>query len=114
MANLTYKDIAPDFRHVTLSGRMDIQGTEAVELQLTTLIAQAQRIVIDMADITFLASIGIRLLIASGKALKQKGGRIALVVGENAAVIKTIKTTCGDLILPMHKTFEQAEASIKG
>ena len=57
--------------------------------------------------------LGIRLLIASGKALKKNGGRIAIVVGENAAVIKTVKMTCGDAVFPLCKTREQAQALLR-
>lgn len=113
MAALTSKDIRPDFRYIVLSGRMDIQGTEAVEEQVKGLISGSNMtIIINVAEVTFLASIGIRMLIASGKALKKNGGRIALVVGQNASVIKTVKATCGDAIFPLCETYEQAEAAV--
>ncbi len=114
MATIAYKDINDGLRLISLSDRMDVPGTEKIEAELTGLAKVGKRnVVVDLAGVTFLSSVGIRLLIASGKALKQEGGRMALVVGVNAGAIKTLKTTCVDAILPMFEKLEEAEAALQ-
>ncbi len=113
MAIISSKDVSSALRVVTVSGRLDLQGTEKVEQSFLAVTRTGkQNIVVDLAEVTFLSSVGIRMLIASGKALKETGGRMVLVVGVNAAVIKTLKVTCVDAILPMFETFAAAEAEL--
>lgn len=113
MPQLSHKDLSDNVRYIALSGYMDMKGTEAVEKSVTDLIAGNNRkVIIDLSDVTFLASVGIRLLIASGKQLKKNGGSIAMVVGQNAAVIKTVKATCGDAVFPLCETQDKALAAL--
>lgn len=114
MAIISSKDVSNALRLVTVSERLDLPGTEKIEPSFLALTKTGkQNIVVDLSDVTFLSSVGIRMLIASGKALKETGGRMLLVVGVNAAVIKTLKMTCVDAILPMFETFAAAEAELK-
>lgn len=108
------KDISPALRLITVSERLDLQGTEKIEPSFLSLTRTGQQnIVVDISEVTFLSSVGIRMLIASGKALLETGGRMALVVGHNATAVKTLKMTCVDSILPMFEKFAEAEAALK-
>ena len=114
MAIVSSKDISPALRLVTISERLDLQGTEKIEQSFLALTRTGQQnVVVDVADVPFLSSVGIRMLIASSKALKETGGRMALVVGHNTSAIKTLKMTCVDSILPMFEKFAEAEAALK-
>ena len=114
MAIITCKDVSNALRVITVSERLDLQGTEKVEQSFLAMTRTGkQNIVVNLSEVTFLSSVGIRMLIASGKALKETGGRMVLVVGVNAAAIKTLKMTCVDAILPMFEKFDAAEASLK-
>lgn len=114
MAIVTSKDISPALRLVTISERLDLQSTETLEQSFLALTRTGQQnVVVDLAQVTFLSSVGIRMLITSAKALKETGGRMALVVGHNTVAIKTLKMTCVDAILPMFEDFTGAEAALK-
>ncbi|MDP2132560.1 MAG: STAS domain-containing protein [Sulfuritalea sp.] len=114
MATITYKDLGNDIRAVFIAERLDIQGTEKVEESFASLVnAGKKRVAVDISEVTFLSSVGIRMFIANAKKLKETGGSMALVVGFNAAAIKTLKVTCVDAILPMCEKFEEAEAVLK-
>ena len=65
--------------HVALVGRLDIKGAEVIEMPLATLSGAKQNILIDMSQVSFLASIGIRHLVSATKALARRGGRLILV-----------------------------------
>ena len=64
---------------VNLAGRMDIQGIQAIEMKFIALTTTKQAfVVVDMAEVGFLASLGMRVLISSAKAQSARGGRIVL------------------------------------
>ena len=64
---------------VRLRGRMDILGVQAIDMKFTALTAtQAALVLVDMSGVSFLASLGMRTLISSAKALAQRGGHMVL------------------------------------
>ncbi len=78
---------------VALVGRLDIHGAEAVAMPLATLSGAKQNILIDMSQVTFLASIGIRHLVSATKALSRRGGQLILIGSPD--VVSEVLTTAG-------------------
>ena len=64
---------------VKLTGRLDIAGAESIGLPLATLSGSKNRIRIDMAGVTFIASIGLRHLVTAAKAVQRRGGQLILL-----------------------------------
>ena len=107
---IEFKDISDSLRHITLTGRLDIVGTDAIATKLTALAAGSEkRVVIDLTGVSFLASIGIRALISTAKAQQLRGGKVVLLVGTNDLVIKTLETTGIDSLIPMLPDAGQAD-----
>lgn len=107
---IDYQDIRANFRLIKLSGRLDIPGTGEIEGKFAALAAtDSHRIVVDLTEVAFLASIGIRSLISNAKAQQQRGGKMVLFVGDNAAVIKTLEMTGIDALVPMFREMGEAE-----
>ena len=76
---LTTEQLADGIERINLTGRMDSAGTDLIAMRFTALTAtRPARIVVDMAQVPFLSSIGIRLLLSNAKALKQRGGRMVI------------------------------------
>ena len=99
---IEYEDVTDVLRRVRLSGRLDVPGTQAISIKFTGLSAtQAKRVVVDLTDITFLGSVGIRELITNAKALQQRTGKMVIFVGNNAMVAKTLETTGIDALIPL-------------
>ncbi len=64
---------------VTISGRLDATTAPAAESALTTAIdGGAVRMVAHLADMDYISSAGLRVLLATAKALSRKDGRIVL------------------------------------
>ena len=57
---------------ISLAGRMDIAGAAEIETTFSALASHAHVALVDMAGVTFLASIGIRLILANAKFLCQR------------------------------------------
>src|SRR5262245_10040254 len=72
-------ELLPDgIERVILAGRMDSAGTEQIDPRFAALTeTRPALIVVDLAQVPFLASVGIRTLLANAKALAQRGGRMA-------------------------------------
>lgn len=64
---------------VTLTGRFDIQGAEHIDLPLATLSGSKSRILVEMAGVTFIASIGLRHLLTAARAVQRRGGQLILL-----------------------------------
>lgn len=112
MATISCKDVSDSLRIITLAERMDIQGTEKIEAELATLTRCGRNVAVDLCEVTFLSSVGIRAMVANGKALKAEGRKMGLVVGSNAAAEKTLKVTCTDALLPLFATQAEAAAAL--
>ncbi|MEI8164611.1 MAG: STAS domain-containing protein [Betaproteobacteria bacterium] len=109
---IEFDDSKEKLRRITISGRLDILGTEEIATKFSALAASAQRrVIVDLTGVTFLASIGIRAIITNAKALQQRGGKLVLFVGENASVSKTLDATGIDDLIPMFANADQAEVA---
>ncbi len=76
---LSVEQIQDGIKKISLRGRMDIAGTEAVDLRLAVeTAAEKGFVVIDLTELDFLASVGIGVLIRSVTALRKRGGEAVL------------------------------------
>lgn len=87
---------------VVLNGRLDIAGAEIVALPLATLSGAKDVIYLDMAGVSFIASIGLRHLISASKAVSRRGGQFVLL-NPNDAVMEVITTAGLSDLLPHQK-----------
>lgn len=107
---IEFLDISDTLRRISITGRLDIAGTDEIANKFAALAASAdKRVVVDLAGVSFLASIGIRAIITNAKALQHRGGRMVLFVGENSSVAKTLETTGIDTLIPMFTSAAEAE-----
>ena len=71
-----------EITHVVLDGRFDIQGAQEVDSRFDELAKSSKALVVELAKVSFLASLGIRTLMLSAKTLIRSGGEMA-VCGAN-------------------------------
>jgi anti-sigma B factor antagonist len=64
---------------VKLSGRLDLDGSQAIgdKFAFATTTRKAN-VVVDLSEVAFIASIGIRLLLTSARAQATRGGKLVL------------------------------------
>ena len=64
---------------INLLGRLDIVGTNAIDLRFTSLTATNKaKVIVDLSGVDFLASMGVRLLLSNAKALGSRGGKMVI------------------------------------
>ncbi|MCF7987708.1 MAG: STAS domain-containing protein [Methylovulum sp.] len=93
---------------VNLSGRMDILGAQAIDMKFTALTSTKKAsILVDMSEVSFLASLGMRTLLSSAKALSNRGGCLVLYKPQ-ANVLDVLDTSGVSKLIPVFDDFEEA------
>ena len=105
-------EIDGGIQHIRLAGRMDVAGTQAIDLKFTALTAtRRSAIVVDLSEVSFLASIGMRTLLSNAKALSLKGGRMVLLSPQ--PMVATALSTAGiDTLIPVHEDLRSARQAL--
>lgn len=96
---------------INLSGRLDVLGTQQIDLKFTALASTRRaHILVDLSNVTFISSIGIRTLVNSAKAQKMRGGSMVLYkpIGQ---VEEVLKATGIDLIIPIAHDLDAARGA---
>ena len=107
--SISYAD-SGDLRKITISGRLDADGADSIASQLEELArAPKKGVVVDLSSLKFLASIGIRALVAAAKDVKARGGKMVLVVDDDSTVMMSIKATGIDKLVPVFDDDAAAE-----
>ena len=95
-------------KKITLDGRMDIAGANAVDLKFTSHTSgEKGAIIVDMGKVDFIASMGMRLLLKCAKAQKNRGGMLVLY-NLLPRVEKAINSAGIDVLIPLHADQESA------
>ncbi|HUC18676.1 MAG TPA: STAS domain-containing protein [Acetobacteraceae bacterium] len=92
---------------VILVGRLDIPGAQEIDLKFSAIVGSHRKIIVDLEQVPFIASMGIRTLIIGAKALKSKGGHMVLL-NPTPDVEKVLLTFGADAIIPILHDLEAA------
>lgn len=85
---------------IILFGSMDIKGALEVDPRFKEISQTRDKIIVDLANVNFLASLGMRTLVVSAKALSSRGGRLVLV-DPQTEVERALKSAGLDAIIPI-------------
>jgi anti-sigma B factor antagonist len=96
---------------IVLDGRLDIAGAQTIDMRFNTLAGSRRSLVVDLSKVSFLASMGIRLLVIGAKTVAAKGGKIVLL-GPNEAIEGVLKTAGIDSVIPIHHDRASAVAAV--
>lgn len=108
--DLHYSELDNGIRLIELKGKLDILGTGEIETKFTTHCAgEKARVVVDISNVDFLASIGIRLLMLTAKSVASRGGRMILL-NPIPEVQSVLEMTGIPAIIPIYSSMESAEA----
>ena len=105
--------LAGEITRITLAGRFDIMAAQQIDLRFNVIVGNHRRVVIDMAQVPAIASMGIRTLILGAKTMKSKGGRMALLQ-PTADVLTVLEETGADSLIPIVRDLEAAVAAVSG
>jgi anti-anti-sigma factor len=76
---MAVEPVGPGVVKVVLDGRLDITGASVIDLQFNAIAGSHRGVVVDLAGVSFLASIGIRTLLLGAKTIQRRGGSLVLL-----------------------------------
>ena len=93
---------------VTVTGELDVYTAPALEESLASLIESGRTaLVVDLGSVDFMDSTGLGMLITALKWVKDRDGRLGVVVSSDR-VLKVFQITGLDAVLPLHATLQSA------
>jgi anti-sigma B factor antagonist len=106
---LQYSERENKIRLIKLIGKLDIFGVGETETKFTGYCAGDKvRVVVDLSEVDFLASIGIRLLTLTAKSVASRGGKMVLL-NPILEVQNVLEITGIPAIIPIYSHLESAE-----
>lgn len=103
---------ADEITHVVLDGRFDIQGSREVDSRFDELAKSSKVLAVDLAKVSFLASLGVRTLMLSAKTLIRRGCEMA-VCGADENVEKVLRTTGFNEVAGIYPDYESAARALR-
>ena len=93
---------------VGLRGRLDANSSQTVEKQLLALINQGEcRLVLDFSELTYMSSLGLRVLMMVAKNIKKVNGKLALA-GLNDHIYEIFKIAQFTTIFSIYPSCDEA------
>jgi len=98
---------------ISISGRVDSAVSSELETKFISMVDQgAKKVAVNLADLDFISSAGLRVFLLLTKKLKNLEGKIALFAMRET--IKSVFDLSGfSTIIPIYATKEEALASLK-
>ncbi|MDQ3005069.1 MAG: STAS domain-containing protein [Chloroflexota bacterium] len=104
-----HSELDNDIILIKLVGRLDIIGTGEIETKFTGYCAgEKVRVIVDLSEVGFLASIGIRLLTLTAKSVASRGGKM-VILNPIPEVLEVLEITGIPAIIPLYSQLESAE-----
>jgi len=109
---LQYSELNNGIRVIKLNGKLDVLGAGEIETKFTGHCAGGKvHVLTDLSEVSFLASIGIRMLIVNAKSIAGRGGKMALV--NPVPEVKHVLELSGiPSIIPIYSDVESARVGI--
>jgi anti-anti-sigma factor len=77
---LEFRELDEKIRLIKLIGRMDLAAAETIEAEFTARCSGAgARVLVDLGEVDFIASTGIRLLLNTAKSVSARGGKMGFL-----------------------------------
>ena len=96
---------------VLLDGRLDIQGAAAIDLKMNVLAGSSRFLLVDLTNVSFLGSMGLRSIVVPAQAVRRRGGKVALF-GPVPMVEEVLKASNIHEIIPIFHDLDAAVAAL--
>jgi anti-anti-sigma factor len=108
---ITTESLDGGITKVNLDGRLDIQGAAAVDLRMNVLAGSSKFLLIDLANVSFLGSMGLRSILIPAQTVSRRGGKAALL-GPIPMVEEVLKASRVNEIIPVFHDLDSAVAAL--
>jgi anti-sigma B factor antagonist len=111
--DMNIENLSDDVTKINLVGRLDISGALQIDLDFNTVAGSHRKIIVDLEQVPFLASMGIRTLVVGAKAVRSKGGSM-VVLKPTPDVEKVLVSSGIDTFIPILHDLDAAIHAVTG
>jgi anti-anti-sigma factor len=108
---LVVDELPGGFTRAALAGRMDVEGALEVDDRFRELSSLRRKLIIDLAGVSFMASMGLRTLMVSARSLANIGGRMTLA-NPQPNVESVLETSGIGELVGVHRSIDEAVAAL--
>lgn len=106
------KNLANGILQVNLIGRLDLQGTMAIDNRFSFLVSESKKdTLVDMSEVDFIASLGMRMIINNAKTLQEERKQMILI-NPQPLVEEALSTAGVTKFISTYKTLDEAIAAL--
>ena len=106
-------DVGNDLRQVTLTGRLDTPGVLGVEPRFVTgLVPSGKNAIVDLSNVDFIASMGIRMFISVARNMKDRQAKLVLYAPQ-PNVDAVLESSAFRQLVPVCRDATEAMAAAK-
>ena len=110
---LTVENLESGFRCIHISGRLDLKGAQEVEAEFSEKATETkQPVLIDLSSLDYVASVGIRMFLITGKLLIEAGAKM-VILNPSKMVEEVLKLAGVDTIISIEHDVDAAIEILK-
>src|SRR3974390_331893 len=99
--------VAPGVTKITLRGRLDANGVQAISPMFERMTRTQRRIVVDLGHVSFIASTGLRTLITAARAVESRKGKMVFLKPDPS--VESVLISSGtDTLIPIFQDLPDA------
>jgi anti-anti-sigma factor len=98
--DMDVEEIDGGITNVVLRGRLDTAGAGAIDLKFNVVAGAKRAVIVDLSNVPFMASLGIRLLVMAAKTITRRGGKL-VILSPDDNVLAVLKTAGVEQLMPI-------------
>jgi anti-anti-sigma factor len=98
--DLSVQELDNGITVVALRGRLDTIWAGAMESSFNTIAGSKQSVVVDLSEVSFLGSLGMRMFVQGGTTVIRRGGKFA-ILSPDPNITKVLKVAAIDSLIPI-------------
>jgi anti-anti-sigma factor len=106
------EEVGDGITKVVLDGSLDIVGATAIDLKMNVVAGSKNSVLVDLQQVTFIGSMGLRALVAPARAIFSRKGKI-VIYGPTELVEKVLKMSGIDTMIPIFHDYDAAVAALR-
>jgi anti-anti-sigma factor len=109
--DMAIEEIEGKSTKVVLRGRFDTTAAILIEMPFNAVTSEKRSIIVDLSEVNFLSSYGIRVLLVGAKTVKSRGGKLAILCPEGN-VAKVLQAAGTNVLIPVYSSQDAAVAAV--
>jgi anti-sigma B factor antagonist len=111
--DLSVQELDNGITLVTLRGRLDTVWAGEMESSFNTVAGSKQAVVLDLSQVSFLGSLGMRMFVQGGTTVMRRGGKFA-ILSPDPNITKVLKVAAIDSLIPiLHDRADALAAALR-